>query len=163
MMQDRWRIGKPQKSCISCGRKFFHGEEHYSGIEKKGDDFVRMDYCKNCWKTHQRDFFSFWKRIALHQPKEDLEAAVAFFEKLFKIENLEEKVEKLRYLLGLVLLRRKRLKVVGKIAEEGQNFLEVEKLWNGMHLKLKEVSINQDELSALALELERLFEISYSE
>lgn len=121
MALDReYKIGTSSRACAACDCRFGVGDEYYSAVvEVEGDEVLaRHDFCPGCWKPDGGPYFSFWK-TRVPQPEQavdrgprlvDLGRLMQLFEHL--VEQDEEHARRFRYVLGLVLMRKRRLKVV---------------------------------------------------
>jgi hypothetical protein len=160
MVSTEWKINKSAKFCVLCHKEFSNGEEHYSSITKEDKDFVRKDTCKNCWGKDNLEPFSYWLTKAEQKPKENLDAIVDFFNKLLLSSESDRKIENLKFILTLVLVRRKRLKLLQKVRQDNINYLDVEKIWDGQIARIKDLELNEQDLGELKLELEKLFDVN---
>ncbi|MFN0243358.1 MAG: hypothetical protein ACKVWV_10745 [Planctomycetota bacterium] len=112
-MTNEWRFRRRQGWCGACERRFEEGERHASVLAIRADDIVREDACSACWtaRTAAQDVF-FWMtrhssdRRAVHL---DLATLEQFFLQLQ--HRTEEKLVQVRYVLALLLMRKRRLKL----------------------------------------------------
>jgi len=121
-----WRISDGAKRCERCSTPFLPEHEFFSQLTiPAGTElaFVRADYCPSCWNTVRRAAETegggstiFWKtRRAPADSKGqvvDLASLQALFVNLIDDERPE--VEGLRYVVALLLTRKKLLKQVRK-------------------------------------------------
>ena len=114
-----WRIAETAKSCTSCSATFVPGHEYFSMLLVEGVDdgvaLLRKDFCQRCWPNLEHEGAPiFWKTkrppIEDGQDMIDLAALHGLFVQL--LEDEREEVEALRYVVALLLLRKKLLKVV---------------------------------------------------
>ena len=121
MALDReYKIAASSHTCQGCARRFGVGDEYYSAVrEAEGEDvFARHDFCPACWNPDGAAYFSFWKTRVPEpdQPRRrgpqlvDLARLMQLFEHLDDAE--EDRALRFRYVLALVLMRKRRLKVV---------------------------------------------------
>ncbi len=108
-----WEINKPLGQCYGTGRKIEHGEDYFGALVETGEGLQRRDFCVDYWESEKPDVFCYWKTRLPHpnQKKQifvDDEMMLAFFERLEK-ETEQEKVN-FRFVLALVLMRKRRLK-----------------------------------------------------
>lgn len=108
-----WEIDKPLGQCYGTGRKIGYGEEYFGALVETEQGLQRRDFCTDCWEKEKPDVFCYW-RTKLPRPGEkkqrfvDDDVLTAFFERLAN-ETEQEKVN-FRFVLALVLMRRRRLK-----------------------------------------------------
>jgi len=121
MALDRdYKISPSSHTCRVCARQFGVGDAYYSAVaEVEGEDvFARHDFCPDCWKPDAAEYFSFWKTRVPEpeQPRRrgpqlvDLARLMELFEHLDDAE--EDHALRFRYVLALVLMRKRRLRVV---------------------------------------------------
>jgi len=108
-----WRILRGEKRCASCGKQFEEKENYFSALYDRKTTFERLDFCAGCWKGDTPEMFSFWQtRMPPKDEKKRLlvddDVLLDFFRRLEGAED-ELKVN-FRYILALVLMRRKILK-----------------------------------------------------
>jgi len=126
-----WNIQRSNRQCCSCSKQFAEGENYYSALFDTGNEFERADYCTECWggSGAENKAFSFWKtHVAPREEQKKLfvddEVLLDFFLRLSaeEGEQPEHKV-KFRYILALVLLRKKLLRFVDIVREDEQEIL----------------------------------------
>ncbi len=110
---DEWEINKPLGQCCGTGRKIEYGEEYFAALVETEEGLARRDFCADYWQAEKPDVFCYWK-TKLPRPDEkkhifvDDEMLMAFFERLGR-ETEQEKIN-FRFVLALVLMRKRRLK-----------------------------------------------------
>lgn len=120
MVLDReYKIGTSSRSCQACGREFGIGDEYFSAVVEtdEEDRLARQDFCPACWQGGAGAFFSFWKtRIPEPEAPDrrgpalvDLGRLMQLFEHL--AESPDEQAQRFRYVLALVLMRKRRLRL----------------------------------------------------
>ena len=119
---DEWEINKPLGQCCGTGRKIDYGEEYFGALVETGEGLQRMDFCADYWESEKPNVFCYWKTRLPHpnQKKQifvDDEMLLAFFERLGK-ETEQEKVN-FRFVLALILMRKRRLKYDATRVEDG--------------------------------------------
>lgn len=116
-----WKVAKRQAACSVCARAFEDGEAHISALSVAGDDLAREDSCLACWKKRERRDALLWWRTRHNVEKKrgialDLEALEALFVGLEG--RREPALEELRYVLCLILMRKRRLRIE-RVEREG--------------------------------------------
>ena len=95
-------------------------EEYYSAVVETAQENLleRHDFCGPCWKPPEGGYFSYWK-THVPEPGPDLRRGprlidmgrlMELFEHLADSEDVQAR--RFRYVLALVLMRKRRLKVV---------------------------------------------------
>jgi hypothetical protein len=120
---DEWEIDKPLGQCWGTGRKIEAGEEYYGALVESDEGLQRRDYCRDYWQEKKPEVFCYWKTRLPHPDEKkqifiDDEMLMAFFERLAG-EREQEKIN-FRFVLALVLMRKRRLKYESSEIEDGQ-------------------------------------------
>jgi hypothetical protein len=118
-----WEINKPLGQCSGSGRKIEPGEEYYGALVEVEQGLQRRDFCVEFWEREKPQVYCFWKtKLAPPNEKKELfisdDMLVAFFERLAN-ETEPEKVS-FRFVLALVLMRKRRLKYDSTKMEDGR-------------------------------------------
>lgn len=130
-----WKLARRQVACSRCKKAFAEGERHTSSLFVCEQDLAREDVCSACWSASVPAELAeptgaeclFWWRTRYTLGKRrgvqlDLEALERFF---LQLEGREETpLRELRYVLCLILLRKRRLKVRQIVRDEqGESFI----------------------------------------
>ena len=118
-----WEINKPLGQCCGSGRKIEPGEEYYGALVEAEEGLQRRDFCGEFWEREKPQVYCFWKtKLAAPNEKKELfisdDMLVAFFERLAN-ETEPEKVS-FRFVLALVLMRKRRLKYDSTKTDNGR-------------------------------------------
>ncbi|HOV77847.1 MAG TPA: hypothetical protein PLS24_07445, partial [Sedimentisphaerales bacterium] len=118
-----WEINKPLGQCSGSGRKIEPGEEYYGALVETEEGLVRRDFSNEYWERERPHVYCFWKtKLAAPNEKRKLfisdDMLMAFFERLAN-ETEAEKVN-FRFVLALVLMRKRRLKYDSTKSEDGR-------------------------------------------
>jgi hypothetical protein len=126
-----WNITKSLHRCGRCSKEFAEEEPYYSALHDSGVEFERKDFCVGCWEAldapQREQAFSFWRTEI---PKADeprkvfVDDAVIFdfFQRLASEEDQPTK-RNFRYILGLMLMRKKKLKFKDVVREGDKEYL----------------------------------------
>ncbi len=110
---DEWEIDKPLGQCFGTGKKIERGEEYFGALVETEEGLQRRDFCADYWQMEKPEVFCYWKS-KLPDPDQkkqifvDDEMLMAFFERLAE-ETEQEKIN-FRFVLTLILMRKRRLK-----------------------------------------------------
>ncbi len=118
-----WEVDKPLGQCCGTGRKIEYGEEYFGALVEIDEGLQRRDFCADYWEREKPDVFCYWRSRLPHpdQKKQifvDDEMLMAFFERL-ENETEQEKAN-FRFVLALVLMRKRRLKYDATRVENGK-------------------------------------------
>jgi hypothetical protein len=121
-----YQIQASTRRCALSGREIKPGERFYSVLLDEGDTFVRQDYSLEAWHGPPEKTFSFWQgRLpacgAPKRPPIDDELLLDCFARLEG--EPEPGKQAFRYVLALLLVRRKRLRMEDSTSEGGQGIL----------------------------------------
>jgi hypothetical protein len=109
-----WKFQRRQARCSACESGFADGERHVSMLTIGGEEISRRDMCVGCWEKRgpAGDLFFWFTRQRVDRRR--LQLDLATLERLFlQLEGrAEPKVRELRYILCLLLMRKRRLKLV---------------------------------------------------
>ena len=123
-----YQIQPHTRRCSATGRELLPGERYYTALLEEGDQFVRQDFASDAWQGPPPGAFSFWTGRV---PEPDESAKPSFDD-----EALEECFQRLtgqtepsrvnfRYVVALLLIRRKRFRFEQTVEEEGVEKLEI--------------------------------------
>lgn len=108
-----YQIQPSTRRCSASGRELRPGECYYSVLLEENGKFVRKDFSVEAWRGAPEGAFSFWMgRLAEPQGKRrppiDDEMLMECFQRLEG--QLEPSRIRFRYVVGLLLMRRRRLR-----------------------------------------------------
>jgi hypothetical protein len=120
MAQEAWEITGSSPLCARCGGEIKVMEPFFSSLAVSDGQLARRDFCPACWGAGgSADGIAFWRTVRM--PKEaprrryvklDLEVVAQIFASM-QARPSEGVEGELKYVLALILLRRRRLELVG--------------------------------------------------
>ncbi len=161
-----WNISRSLRRCSSCEKEFAEEEGYYSALYDTGADFERKDFCSGCWAQqdapHRKLAFSFWKTEV---PKADeprkvfVDDAVIFdfFQRLAAEEDQPIK-RNFRYILGLMLMRKKLLKFKDVAREDGKEYLILRRSRTQEEHRVLNPQLTDEEMDQVKNELTTILE-----
>lgn len=157
MAQD-WEIKRRAESCTKTGEPFQEGDFFYTLLFLEKDGFRREDLSEQAWKERNDNIqpFSFWRsKFELPPPPvpETLEKATA--EDLLRryMEENDAKHENARYILALMLERKRLLKPVEEKQANGRKVLVYEHAKTGEVFVVPDPELRLDQLAAVQEEV----------
>ena len=158
-MEEEWKIASGRKECARCGRKFEEGETLFSALYEEGYEFKRLDYCRACWGGSGEGTFSFWRtQVPPNDEPNPLppnEALLEMFRKLREGSNARR--EQFRYVLALLLRRKKVLKLLRRDRRAGgEEVLVLEERGSGENSSVTVPRLSEAEAKGLSDELSGL-------
>src|ERR1700722_19230764 len=117
-----YQIQPNSRRCTVTGRELGAGERFYSALVEEGHQFVRRDFSTEAWHGPPPGAFSFWTgRVTTSQEKPKPRFDDDLLEECF--HRLEGQTEpgrlNFRYVVALLLMRRKRFKFETSIVADG--------------------------------------------
>ncbi len=111
-----WKLSRKEDACTRCERSFEADEPHYSVLRVTEEQLSREDNCPACFQARREEGgedLIFWRgrfRVGKKALAVDFEAIEGLF---LALEGRKEKeLRELRYLLCLLLMRKKKVKLV---------------------------------------------------
>jgi hypothetical protein len=145
-----YEIQPHTRRCCASGREIQPGERYYSVLLEEGSKFVRKDFSVEAWHGVPEGAFSFWMgRLAPPQSKRrppiDDEMLLECFARLE--DQLEPSRLRFRYVVALLLMRRRRLRFETARQEGGQEILEVRCTRSGVRHAVINPGLTDEELA----------------
>lgn len=158
-MTNEWEIKSRGNKCSATGREFTEGEFFYTLLfRERGGGFSREDLCEEAWQGRDqgRAPFSFW-RAKYEPPAPPAPEALAkeTAEDLLRRLMLEESAQQrnARYILALMLERKRILKPVEVKEEEGERILIYEHAKTGEAFLILDPQLRLDQVEEVQNEV----------
>jgi hypothetical protein len=144
------------KTCSRTGKAFGPGEVCYSAVVEKGKEWVRVDFAADAWSGPPDGALGYWRLTVPGQQTQkrvvDLDALVRQFEQLSEDANPGR--EKFRYVLALLLVQRRRLRITATRDDAQGSILELSGLQGEGPFDVRDQQLADSEIAALQQELE---------
>ena len=165
-IQKDWKISRRHSKCTHSGEKFADEETFYTCIfdDPEGEGFLRKDFSVASWEELSKTLepFSFWKTTCKY-PQEDTtpealgnESAETMLRRM--IDEDEASTENARYILALMLERKKTLVPVGVKETELSRLLLYEHRASGDVLVIRDPQLRLDEVEKIQKEVSDLLD-----
>jgi len=165
-IQQDWKISRRGNKCSHSDVKFTDGETFYTCIfdDPESEGFIRKDFSESAWSEIGDTLkpFSFWKSTCKY-PQEDEapellenESAESMLRRM--IEDDEASTENTRYILALMLERKKALFPVGVKETESSRLLLYEHRATGDVLIVRDPQLKLDEVERVQTEVSELLD-----
>ncbi len=123
-----FEVSRPAGRCSVSGREFAEGEPFHSALFETPQGFERRDYSEECWQGPPEGALCvFQTRLPKREEKKRTfvgdDVLVTFFDRLADCE--EEPKQRFRFVLSLILLRKRLLKYERTIREGDREFWEM--------------------------------------
>jgi len=161
MLTQEWNIQARALQCAATGRPFAKGERIFSALYWRDGQYQRVDLCAQAWQARNENIepLSAWQTEFVPPPPPEVEAlkkddAESLLRRLVA-ENVPG-MRNARYILALMLERKKVLRQIERQKQEGVSTLVYEhiptsEVWliEDPGLKLGELNAVQDEVARL--------------
>jgi len=116
-----YQIQPPSRRCAATGRELKPGDRFFTALLGEADRFERQDFAPEAWPGPPSGSFGFWTgrmpaEQAVARPRFDDDALEDCFHRL--ADETEPGKVNFRYVVALLLIRRKRLRLERAGAEE---------------------------------------------
>lgn len=151
-----WEINKPLGQCYGSGRKIEYGEEYFGALVETGEELQRQDFCADYWEKEKPSVFCYWKS-KLPDPGQkkqifvDDQMLMAFFERL-ENETEQEKVN-FRFVLALVLMRKRRLKYDATKVEDGKEIWRLKIVGDKQAVEVINPHLDEEQIGQLSSQI----------
>lgn len=157
-MLDGYQVNRCTRQCYSLQRPLREGESYYSVVLPGEQEFERRDYSAEAWDGPPEDSIGWWKNRMPTADEKKLVSAPkeVLIDLLRQMSEFPERA-KSRYLLALMLLRKKIVKQAAEpesAAEEETLYVEV--MDDGSVIDIPVCSITRSESERLRDELNEL-------
>lgn len=146
-----YQIQANTRRCAATGRELQPGEKYYAVLLDEAGRFIRHDYAAEAWQGAPANAFSFWQGTV---PADDQRRRPRIDDDLLFdcLERLEHDTEpgriRFRYIVALLLMRRKRLRFEEALAEGGQEILKLRSVKTGNLLEVINPRLSEEEMMA---------------
>lgn len=174
-----WKFTRRSPTCVACGHEFTDGEVHYSRLQVHPEELLREDICRSCWPAQQAqggasdadvpegeaaagggDTLVWWRATRRIVETKRMQVDMEGLERVFLLleGREEEHLEELRYLLCLLLVRKRRLMLGRALVQGDREYLVVRRPRRQEELKVRVFDFQPERMEELRGDLERLFE-----
>jgi hypothetical protein len=179
-MLGEYKVSRCSRQCFAEQRPLREGESYHSVVIAKGDDYERRDYSDGAWEGPPEGTVGHWKNRmpVAGEKKMVLAPREVLIDLLRQMESMPER-EQTRYLLALILLRRRFVKLAPPPGvhdfssgsnppdtddggEEDASWLDLE-LDDGSTVRVRECQITKREAETLNESLQELLYCEASE
>ena len=159
-----WEIKKTLGQCSGSGEEFQVGQEYFAALVQSEEGLVRQDFSDDYWQEHKPEAYCFWKtKMADPEEKKKLfiddEMLMAFFERLAD-ETEQEKVN-FRFVLTLVLMRKRKLKYDSSEVEDGNEVWTLKVTGQGRTVKVVNPNLNEDQIEQLSAQMGQILQVDF--
>lgn len=151
-----YQIQPHTRRCSITGRELLPGERYYTALMEEGEHFLRKDFSQEVWQGPPGEAFSFWTGKVpppedSRKPRFDDELLEECFHRLES--QLEPAKINFRYVVALLLVRRKRFKFEQTLQEAGLEYLVVRCGRTGQRYQVINPRLSDDEMGQVQEEV----------
>jgi hypothetical protein len=158
-----YQIQNSTRRCAITGRELKPGERYYSVLLDEGSTFTRKDYSLEAWQGPPEGAFSFWQgRLPTGSaPRRLVIDDELLMECFHRLEGeLEPNKVSFRFVLALLLMRRRRLKLEETRQEDGQEVLMLRCPRTGARHEVVDPDLGEEELEGVQDDVFRAIGVS---
>ncbi|HZT80730.1 MAG TPA: hypothetical protein VFA26_10925 [Gemmataceae bacterium] len=151
-----YQIQPNTRRCAATGRELRPGEKFYSVLLDEGGKFVRHDYAGDAWHGPPPNAFSFWSgRVPAQEQKARLRIDDELLMDCFARLEGQPEADRVnfRYVVALLLMRRKRLKFEEARTEAGQEVLRLRCTRTGTQHDVINPGLDEEQMAAVQEEV----------
>jgi len=154
------KISRPSRRCAVENRPLAPGEVYYSVLVPRDEDFQRVDISRKAWEGPPEDAIGWWKnRLPMPSEKKRELAPPEVLVDLLRSMLQQPQRSKSRYLLALLLLRKRHLRVCRPTSpppSEADEVLRLESSFDSTPIEVPVCAIDPAEAARLQDELVEL-------
>ena len=161
-----WDINRPLGQCAGSGKTIEPGQEYFAALAETVEGLERRDFCADFWQQSSPDVYCFWKtRMPLPNQKKKLfiddDMLMAFFERL-GTEIEPEKIN-FRFVLTLVLMRKRKLKYDNSRTEDGKEIWQLKVSGQQKTVEVINPNLTEDEIEELSSQVGQILQVELDE
>lgn len=159
---DEWEITRPLGQCFGTGRQIEPGEEYFAALVETENGLERRDYCGAYWQENSPQVYCYWKsKFPDPQQKKQLfvddEMLMAFFQRLEQ-ESEKEKLN-FRFVIMLVLMRKRRLKYDSTIERDGQEVWKLRVVGADEYVEVVNPHLDEAQIEQLSSQIGEILQV----
>ena len=151
-----YQIQPNSRRCTATGRELQPGERYYTALVEVDHQFVRKDFSQEAWQGPPTGAFSFWTgRVPVGnekiKPRFDDDLLEECFQRLQG--QAESSRVNFRYVVALLLMRRKRFRYEASLMENGIEKMTLRCLRTNEKHEVVNPRLNDDEMTQVQEEV----------
>jgi hypothetical protein len=150
-------VPKPAGKCTVCGRDIAVGEKFIAAVRETATGLERLDITLECWANFDRgELLGFWQTTMPHHEEKkklfvDDEVLCSLFERL--ADAAEPAKINFRFVLGLILMRKRFIVYEGTRHDEGRDVWVVRLKGKDEKLDLIDPKLNEQEMAEVSQQM----------
>lgn len=140
------------KTCAATGQPLQPGSQCHSVLVDRNGQMLRLDFSEDGWNGPPDDAIGEWIAVVSDAPAEtqeiDPDSLMTSFEQLCEEPNPAH--DQMRYVLAVLLLKKKRLRLEGsRTDEDGNNLLQLLGVRGEGDFEIPDQELDEDEINTL--------------
>jgi len=157
-----WEIKKPFGQCYGTERQIGSGEEYVATLVESEEGLCRRDFCIDFWESEKPEVFCYWKsRLPDPDQKKQLfiddEMLMVFFGRLAE-ETEQEKVN-FRFVLMLILMRKRRLKYDSSKTDGQTEFWRLRVVGSNEYTEVVNPHLDDEQIKQLSSQIGQILQV----
>ena len=150
-------VPRPAGKCAVCGRDIAADEKFIAAVRETATGLERLDITLDCWTNFDRaDLLGFWQTTMPHHEQKkklfvDDEVLCTLFERL--ADAVEPGKVNFRFVLGLILMRKRFVVYEGTRHDEGRDVWIVRMKGKDQQLDLVDPKLNEQEMAEVSRQM----------
>jgi hypothetical protein len=160
IMPAEYEIARTSGRCAVTDRVLQEGEPYYTALFETADTLERRDFSVEAWQAPPQGCFCFWKtRMPVRDRKRqpiviNQEVLTQIFLQLEETES--QMKQRFRFILALLLLRKRVLKLENTVREEGVEYWELRLVKEQSIHRLVNPELNAEQIEMLSAQMTQL-------
>lgn len=153
-----YHVKPMSKTCAVTGEELEPGSICHSVLIDEHGDQVRVDYSEAGWPGEPPEgFIAYWKSVVPESESADQpqplepEELFQFFEQI--VEDMNPAQEKMKYVIALLLMQKKRLKMDGTRRDGDVDFLQLSGSQGEGPYEIRDQQLSPEEIAGLQQEM----------
>jgi len=160
-MED-WEINRPLGQCSGTDKEIGPGEEYYAALVETEEGLQRRDFCAEYWQDKEPEVFCYWRtRFPSPDQKKQIfiddQMLMVFFERL-AVETEQEKVN-FRFVLALILMRKRRLKYDSTKTEDGKEIWRLRVVGENEYVDVFNPQLDEEQIGQLSSQIGQILQV----
>ncbi len=159
---DEWEITRPLGQCCGTGEQIAAGQEYFAALVETDNGLERRDFCAEYWQNSTPEVYCYWK-TKLPDPEQkkqlfvDDDMLMAFFERLQQ-ESEQEKIN-FRFVIMLVLMRKRRLKYDSTISRDGLEIWKLRVVGANEYVEVVNPHLDEQQIQELSSQIGEILQV----
>ena len=153
---EQWEVQRSSGVCSLCQNALEPFQTYYAALIDHESSFVRQDFCAHCWEKQKARSYSFWQtRVPEPNQKRSLfvddTVLMNFFERL--ADETEPLRVNFRFVLMLILMRKRILKYMNTIQENGNEIWQMRQVGTDTKHSVVNPHLDEEKIQQVSEEL----------